>query len=152
MYNTIIAIYKAVLLSVCGYLVVALFVPSMSFWNTFGDIVGFIFTDMANIIYGLFANMGEHFQAIYSADQSATWAKITYKFMGILGVAAVGFYYIVLLFIFLMSVQRDGDKPDSAFAKNELYWIMGQTTSKELIEADVQANAIVNAMETRNNP
>jgi len=127
---------KIILYSFVGYLLVALFAPSMSFWDELSSIFSFVFYDFPLVIVGS--------SLLEWAETLGEGASIAVMFLTF---ALVIIYYVTLFVIIVVFAGEQ--KPTSAMWKNELNWVLGLTTNKDIIKAEVQANEIVNALEQR---
>lgn len=112
--------------------------PSVPFWETFFAALRFV---VWGLPFEIIANPVAVWMASLGNAQSTLGLFISFSFLIV--------YYLGCFVAFAVWVH-DKDAEPSPFWDNELYWLLGMTSTKELIDADVQANAIANALNKQN--
>jgi len=137
------------------WLVVALFIPSIAWFDHVYNIVVYLFIQPAWFIFELFDGFKESILASDFGGENPI-ANFAYL-LGMLGSIALAlalplaYWFSSAFFVFYvltlgMKVKPVGEGIDSPAMKNWMHLFNGRTTVDELYAAEVQANAIAEAI------
>lgn len=156
-----VILFKTILFAIIGFLVVALIVPGMSFMDAAEIVFSPIYIDVPAWFFHTF--MG-YFDALQSVDNSAN--NPVQDFLGLLmllgsiacALALPVLWCVSITFAFWLAIYSVAPKvangiltvfggyDSSPEMENWKHIINGRTTIQDTYDADVQANAIANAL------
>jgi len=113
--------------------------PSVPFWETFFGVLRFV---VWGLPFEIIANPFAVWMASLGNTQSTLGLFISFTFLAA--------YYLGCFLAFAAWIHVPNAPPSDPFWDNEFYWLLGLKSTKELQDAEVQANAIVHAMNKQN--
>jgi len=109
--------------------------PSIPFWETFIGALRFV---VWGLPFEIIANPFAIWMDTLGSAQSTLGLFISFAFLAT--------YYLGCFVAFTSWVHVPDAPPSDPFWDNEFYWLLGLKSTKELQDVEVQANAIVHAM------